>query len=89
LDADLEDLEVVTRVNGVERQRGHTREMAFGLVDLLLYASRMMTLEPGDLLLTGTPAGVGPLVDGDRVEVEVSGVGELSNPVEARREGAA
>ena len=43
----------------------------------------MMTLEPGDVLLTGTPAGVGPLVDGDPVEVEVSGVGVLSNPVEA------
>jgi 2-keto-4-pentenoate hydratase/2-oxohepta-3-ene-1,7-dioic acid hydratase in catechol pathway len=85
VDADLEDLEVVTRVNGAERQRGHTREMAFGIVDLLLYASRMMTLEPGDLLLTGTPAGVGPLADGDRVEVEVSGVGALANPVEAWR----
>jgi len=85
LDANLEDLEVVTRVNGAERQRGHTREMAFGIVDLLLYASRMMTLEPGDLLLTGTPAGVGPLVDGDKVEVEVSGVGVLENPVEALR----
>ncbi|HEV2855580.1 MAG TPA: fumarylacetoacetate hydrolase family protein [Thermoanaerobaculia bacterium] len=81
--ADLEDLEVVTRVNGAERQRGHARDMAFGIVDLLLYSSRMMTLEPGDVLLTGTPAGVGPLVDGDRVEVEVSGVGVLSNPVEA------
>jgi 2-keto-4-pentenoate hydratase/2-oxohepta-3-ene-1,7-dioic acid hydratase in catechol pathway len=54
-------------------------------VGLLLYASRMMTLEPGDLLLTGTPAGVGPLLDGDRVEVEISGVGVLSNPVEALR----
>src|SRR6185295_5526732 len=83
--ADLEDLEVVTRVNGAERQRGHTRDMAFGIVDLLLYASRMMTLEPGDLLLTGTPAGVGPLLDGDRVEVEVSGVGALANPVETWR----
>ncbi len=85
VDADLEDLEVVTRVNGAERQRGHTRDMAFGIVDLLLYASRMMTLEPGDLLLTGTPAGVGPLVGGDRVEVEISGVGVLANPVEAWR----
>jgi 2-keto-4-pentenoate hydratase/2-oxohepta-3-ene-1,7-dioic acid hydratase in catechol pathway len=82
-DTDLEDLEVVTRVNGAERQRGHARDMAFGIIDLLLYASRMMTLEPGDVLLTGTPAGVGPLVDGDRVEVEVSGVGALANPVEA------
>jgi 2-keto-4-pentenoate hydratase/2-oxohepta-3-ene-1,7-dioic acid hydratase in catechol pathway len=85
VDADLENLEVVTRVNDVQRQRGNTRDMAFGIVDLLLYASRMMTLEPGDLLLTGTPAGVGPLIDGDRVEVEVSGVGVLANPVEAWR----
>jgi 2-keto-4-pentenoate hydratase/2-oxohepta-3-ene-1,7-dioic acid hydratase in catechol pathway len=83
--SDLEDLTVATRVNGAERQQGHARDIAFGIVDLLLYASRMMTLEPGDLLLTGTPAGVGPLLDGDRVEVEVSGVGVLSNPVEALR----
>ncbi|HKI04272.1 MAG TPA: fumarylacetoacetate hydrolase family protein [Thermoanaerobaculia bacterium] len=83
--ADLDDLAVVTRVNGAERQRGHVREMAFGIVDLLLYASRMMTLEPGDLLLTGTPAGVGPLLDGDRVEVEIPGTGVLANPVEALR----
>jgi 2-keto-4-pentenoate hydratase/2-oxohepta-3-ene-1,7-dioic acid hydratase in catechol pathway len=83
--ADLEDLEVVLRVNGAERQRGHTRMMAFPVPDLLAYVSRMMTLEPGDVLLTGTPVGVGPLADGDRVEVEVSGVGVLSNPVEAFR----
>jgi 2-keto-4-pentenoate hydratase/2-oxohepta-3-ene-1,7-dioic acid hydratase in catechol pathway len=83
--ADLEDLEVVTRVNGTERQRGHTRMMAFQIADLLAYVSRMMTLEPGDVLLTGTPAGVGPLADGDQVEVEVSGVGVLANPVEGWR----
>ncbi len=83
--SEVEDLEVVTRVNGAERQRGHARDMAFGIVDLLLYASRMMTLEPGDVLLTGTPAGVGPLTAGDRVEVEVSGVGVLANPVQAWR----
>ena len=82
-DADLEDLEVVTRVNGQERQRGHVRDMTWGIVDLLVYVSRMMTLEPGDVLLTGTPAGVGPLQDGDQVEVEVSGVGVLRNPVRA------
>ena len=82
VDADLEDLEVVTRVNGVERQRGHTRQMAFCVVDVLLYASRMMTLQPGDLVLTGTPAGVGPLADGDRVEMEIAGIGVLANPVE-------
>ena len=83
--ADLEDLAVMTRVNGAERQRGHVREMAFPLLDLLLYSSRMMTLEPGDLLLTGTPAGVGPLLEGDRVEVEIPGLGVLANPVAAWR----
>lgn len=87
VEPDLEDLEVVTRVNGEERQRGHVSIMLFPILDLLAYASRMMTLEPGDLVLTGTPEGVGPLVDGDRLEVEVSGVGVLSNPVEAWRQG--
>ena len=87
VDPDLDDLAVVTRVNGVERQRGHVGEMLWGIVDLLVYASRMMTLEPGDVVLTGTPAGVGPLADGDRIEVEVSGVGVLANPVEAWRRG--
>lgn len=80
--APLEDLEVITRVNGDERQRGHSRDMAWGIVDLLVYASRMMTLEPGDVVLTGTPAGVGPLAPGDRVEVEIPGLGILENPVE-------
>jgi 2-keto-4-pentenoate hydratase/2-oxohepta-3-ene-1,7-dioic acid hydratase in catechol pathway len=84
-DADLENLEVTTRVNGEPRQRGHASEMAWGIVDLLVYASRMMTLERGDVLLTGTPAGVGPLADGDQVEVEIPGVGVLRNPVEAFR----
>ncbi|HVR98593.1 MAG TPA: fumarylacetoacetate hydrolase family protein [Thermoanaerobaculia bacterium] len=81
--ADLEDLTVVTHVNGEERQRGHTREMAWGIVDLLVYASRMMTLEPGDVILTGTPSGVAPLADGDEIEVEIPGLGVLRNPVEA------
>ena len=81
-DTDLENLEVITRVNGEQRQRGHASEMAWGIVDLLVYVSRMMTLERGDVLLTGTPAGVGPLVDEDRVEVEIPGVGVLANPVE-------
>jgi len=83
VDPDLEDVEVVTRINGEERQRGHSSRMLFGILDLLSYASRMMTLEPGDLFLTGTPEGVGPLADGDRLEVEVSSVGVLENPVEA------
>jgi 2-keto-4-pentenoate hydratase/2-oxohepta-3-ene-1,7-dioic acid hydratase in catechol pathway len=80
--ADVGDLTVVTRLNGVERQRGQTREMVFGILDLLVYTSRMMTLEPGDIILTGTPGGVGPLAGGDIVEVEVSGAGVLVNPVE-------
>jgi 2-keto-4-pentenoate hydratase/2-oxohepta-3-ene-1,7-dioic acid hydratase in catechol pathway len=80
--ADLEELTVITRVNGSERQRGRTRQMVFGIVDLLVYVSRMMTLEPGDVMLTGTPGGVGPLAAGDLVEVEIPGIGVLANPVE-------
>jgi len=80
---DLKDLEVTTRLNGEERQRGHVRSMEWGLADLVSYVSRHMTLEPGDVVLTGTPSGVGLLTTGDRLEVEVSGVGVLSNPVEA------
>jgi 2-keto-4-pentenoate hydratase/2-oxohepta-3-ene-1,7-dioic acid hydratase in catechol pathway len=83
--ADLEEMTVITRVNGAERQRGRAREMAWGIVDLLVYTSRMMTLEPGDVLLTGSPSGVGPLLDGDVVEVEIPGVGVLRNGVEAWR----
>lgn len=86
IEPDVEDLEVVTRVNGEERQRGHVGIMLFSIVELLVYASHMMTLEPGDLVLTGTPEGVGPLADGDQLEVEVSGVGVLGNPVEAWRQ---
>jgi len=80
--ADPEDLEVITRVNGEERQRGHARDMTWGIVDLLVYTSRMMTLEPGDVVLTGSPSGVGPLAAGDRLEVEIPGLGVLANPVE-------
>ena len=87
LGADLENLEVITRVQGEERQRGHTSLMEWGLIDLVVYVSRMMTLEPGDVILTGTPSGVGPLADGDLVEVEIPGIGVLTNRVEARREG--
>jgi 2-keto-4-pentenoate hydratase/2-oxohepta-3-ene-1,7-dioic acid hydratase in catechol pathway len=85
--ADLEDLTVTTRVNGEVRQHAHVRDMIWPIVELLAYSSRMMTLEPGDVVLTGTPAGVGPLADGDRLEVEVGGVGILGNPVEAWRQG--
>jgi 2-keto-4-pentenoate hydratase/2-oxohepta-3-ene-1,7-dioic acid hydratase in catechol pathway len=68
-------------VNGEVRQDGRTSQMMFPCATLLEYISGIMTLEPGDLVATGTPAGVGPLRDGDLVEVEIPGVGILANPV--------
>lgn len=76
------ELEVIGRVNGQERQRGKATEMHFAIPALLAFISNAMTLEPGDLVLTGTPAGVGPLQPGDEVEVEIPGVGVLRNPVQ-------
>ncbi|HEY4956056.1 MAG TPA: fumarylacetoacetate hydrolase family protein [Gemmatimonadaceae bacterium] len=81
---DLGNLTVVTRVNGEERQRASSAEMVFSIGMLLSYVSHVMTLEPGDIVATGTPSGVGPLMPGDVVEVEVVGVSKVSNPVEAR-----
>ena len=78
---DLTTLEVVTRVNGEERQRGTAAQMVFGIPALLAYISGIMTLEPGDVVATGTPAGVGPLQPGDEVEVEVTGLSRVGNPV--------
>jgi 2-keto-4-pentenoate hydratase/2-oxohepta-3-ene-1,7-dioic acid hydratase in catechol pathway len=78
---DLGALQVVTRVNGVERQRASASQMAFSIPMVLSFISKVMTLEPGDLVLTGTPAGVGTLQPGDVVEVEVPGVSRVSNPV--------
>lgn len=82
-DASLDALEVICRVNGEERQHGFTRDMVFPITRLLSHISAIMTLEPGDLVATGTPEGVGPLVAGDIVEVEIPGVGILRNPVVA------
>lgn len=86
LDVDMERLSVVTRVNGEERQRGSVSQMVFPIPFLISYVSRIMTLEPGDLLATGTPEGVGPLAHGDVVEVELSGLATLTNPVVMRPE---
>jgi 2-keto-4-pentenoate hydratase/2-oxohepta-3-ene-1,7-dioic acid hydratase in catechol pathway len=72
---------VTCRVNGVVRQQGRAAEMAFDIPYLLSYISQVMTLEPGDLIATGTPAGVGPLAAGDVVEVEIGEVGVLRNIV--------
>lgn len=78
---DFAALEVVTRVNGVERQRAKGADMVFSVPYLLSYVSHVMTLEPGDILATGTPAGVGKLAAGDVVEVEIVGVSTVRNPV--------
>jgi 2-keto-4-pentenoate hydratase/2-oxohepta-3-ene-1,7-dioic acid hydratase in catechol pathway len=83
LGADPMDLELTTRVNGVERQRARTSRMIFDPLTLLVFASQVMTLEPGDLFFTGTPSGVGELSPGDVVEVSIEGVGALSSPVVA------
>ena len=81
--SDLDSLAVVTRVNGEERQRGVASDMAFRIPMLLAYITTIMTLEPGDLVATGTPAGVGRLSPGDVVEVEVIGVSRITNTVAA------
>jgi 2-keto-4-pentenoate hydratase/2-oxohepta-3-ene-1,7-dioic acid hydratase in catechol pathway len=80
---DLLDLTVVTRVNGEELQRGSASEMVFRIDELLSYISQTMTLEVGDVVATGTPAGVRALVPGDEVEVEVLGWSRVKNPVVA------
>ena len=79
-------VEVICRVNGVERQRGNTRTLVFDAADLLAYVSTFTVLRPGDLVLTGTPGGVGSgmtppvhLADGDLVETEIPGIGTLRN----------
>jgi len=83
---DWRSLEVIGRVDGEERQRAPSSAMVFPIPDLLAYISEVMTLEPGDLVATGTPAGVGQLLPGQVVEVEIPGVGVLRNPVEAWEE---
>ena len=76
-------LTIETRVNGELRQRGTTLDFIFPVPQVLAAITAAMTLEPGDLVLTGTPAGVGPLKAGDRVDVSVAGLGVLANTVEA------
>lgn len=78
---DPTDVQVQTRVNGETRQDGRTSHMIFDVVQILTYVTRFVTLEPGDVVLTGTPEGVGPLHPGDVVEVEVEGVGVLKTVI--------
>ena len=80
-DLDPDDLRVTARLDGVTVQDGTTADLIWPVAELIAHASRSFTLLPGDVLLTGTPAGAGPLTHGQRVEVEVEGVGTLGNPV--------
>jgi 2-keto-4-pentenoate hydratase/2-oxohepta-3-ene-1,7-dioic acid hydratase in catechol pathway len=82
-DFDPSDAVVTCRVNGQMRQMASTRDMVFSVGTLVAFVSSVMTLEPGDLIFTGTPSGVGELRSGDRVDVEIDGLGKLSNPVMA------
>lgn len=75
------DASVVVRVNGEKRQQGRISDMIFDIPFLIRYISQNMTLEPGDLILTGTPPGVSKLLEGDVCEIEIDGVGGLTNPV--------
>jgi 2-keto-4-pentenoate hydratase/2-oxohepta-3-ene-1,7-dioic acid hydratase in catechol pathway len=87
-DLDPNDAPIETRVNGEVRQSATTAELVFGVATVIEYVTTFMTLLPGDVILTGTPEGVGKLEPGDRVEVEVDGVGVLANPVQGRGTGA-
>src|SRR6476469_6692455 len=80
-DLDISDLRLVTRRDGEVVQDGTTADMVHGVAALVSYASKAFTLLPGDVILTGTPAGVGPIESGQRVEVEIEGIGTLANPV--------
>ncbi|MFE7216540.1 fumarylacetoacetate hydrolase family protein [Streptomyces sp. NPDC057611] len=79
--ADPGALRLSTLVNGRTVQDGSTADMIFGVGELIAFVTRWITLQPGDVLLTGSPAGLGPLVPGDQVEARIEGVGTLSNPV--------
>ncbi len=80
---DPDNIAIATRVNGQQRQSSSTSDMIFSVAHIVSFISHIMTLEPGDIIPTGTPSGVGPLHPGDRVEVELDGVGVLTSPVVA------
>ncbi len=82
-DFDPADSLITCHVNGEMRQMASTRDMVFNVKQLIAFISSVMTLEPGDIIMTGTPAGVGPLNSGDVVEVTIEGIGKLRNPVES------
>ena len=80
---DPTDLDLQTRVNGKIRQQINTSDLLFSVAKLVSFISDAFTLLPGDVIITGTPSGVGPVEPGDVIEIEISGIGMLSNPVEA------
>ncbi len=82
-DFNIADALITCKVSGQPRQMASTHDMVFSVPTLIAFISSVMTLEPGDLIFTGTPAGVGPLEDGNEVVVEIEGLGELKNPVKA------
>jgi 2-keto-4-pentenoate hydratase/2-oxohepta-3-ene-1,7-dioic acid hydratase in catechol pathway len=83
-EADISSAKVESRLNGQVKQSQTTASMIFPVPFLIAYISRVMTLEPGDVIMTGTPEGVGPMQPGDTIEIEIGGVGVLTNPVQAR-----
>lgn len=80
---DVQNLDIRTRLNGKVVQQSNTQHMIFKIPQIIGFISKNFTLEPGDIISTGTPSGVGPLKDGDVVEVEIEGIGTLKNPVQA------
>jgi 2-keto-4-pentenoate hydratase/2-oxohepta-3-ene-1,7-dioic acid hydratase in catechol pathway len=82
---DPQNLEIVCRVNGIVVQHANTRHMIFTIPEIIAFVSKNFTLDAGDIIITGTPNGVGPLHDGDVVEVEIENIGTLSNPVKAEQ----
>ncbi|OPY78428.1 MAG: Ureidoglycolate lyase [Syntrophorhabdus sp. PtaU1.Bin058] len=84
-DVDPLKLDIATRVNGITKQHSNTKNMIFNVFYLVSYISEIMTLLPGDVIITGTPPGVGPVVPGDEVEIEIEGIGILKNKVIEQR----
>jgi 2-keto-4-pentenoate hydratase/2-oxohepta-3-ene-1,7-dioic acid hydratase in catechol pathway len=83
-DFDFSDAAIEVRVDGELRQSGNTSQMIHSIPEIIAFASSVFTLLPGDVILTGTPAGVGPFTDGQKVEVSIAGLGLLSNPAKNR-----
>ncbi|MDN5316469.1 MAG: hypothetical protein PWR08_593, partial [Thermoanaerobacterium sp.] len=80
-DLDPSNLEIKTYVNGILKQHSNTKHLIFSVPKLVSFISHIMTLNPGDVILTGTPSGVGPLNSGDVVTIEIEGIGKLTNKV--------